>query len=100
MQEQAKRCDWNGYGWEKAALDALIYQCPDKSWRQKIIMEKWDFDTALDYGVRYVYAKQQSESLSGAKKETRDTIPVDRVQGEDKKEVIMWDCWRGVEDHF
>ena len=35
LEEQAKRCDWNEYGWEKAALDALIYQCPDKTWRQK-----------------------------------------------------------------
>ena len=100
LVEQAKRCDWNNYAWEKAALDALIYQCPDSLWRQKILMEKWDFQTALDYGIRYVYAKAQSEGLGGAKKEsTREEMPLDRVDGVKKEEVVMWDCWRCLRRH-
>ena len=30
--EQAKRCVWVNYGAEQAALDALVYQCPDEGW--------------------------------------------------------------------
>ena len=30
LLEQAKRCSWDDYGFERAALDALMYQCPDK----------------------------------------------------------------------
>ena len=40
---QAKRCDWEGYGAEQAALDALVYQCPDKGWKNKILGGKLDF---------------------------------------------------------
>ena len=30
LKEQAKRCEWGeAYTWEVAALDALLYQCPD-----------------------------------------------------------------------
>ena len=100
LVEQAKRCDWDDYDWQKAALDALIYQCPDKQWRQKILMEKWDFNTALDYGIRFVYAKAQSENLSGAKKAaSREEVPIDRVKDDKKEEVIMWDCWRCLKKH-
>ena len=63
-------------------------------------MEKWDFQTALDYGIRYVYAKAQSEGLGGAKKEsTREEMPLDRVDGVKKEEVVMWDCWRCLRRH-
>ena len=81
--EQAERCDWTDYSWEKVALDALIYQCPDKAWRQKLLMEKQDFQTSLDYGIRYIYAKMQVANLDqGVKKETtREEMPIDRVVG-------------------
>ena len=100
LEEQAKRCDWNEYGWEKAALDALIYQCPDKTWRQKIIMEKWNFQVALDYGIKFVYAKTQGEALAGAKKDVpREEMPVDRLGDAKKQEVVMWDCFRCLRRH-
>ena len=40
---QAKRCDWSQYGAEAAALDALLYQCPDEGWKNKIMSGKLDF---------------------------------------------------------
>ena len=43
LLEQAKRCVWAGYGAEQAALDALLYQCPDKGWKKKILGGKLNF---------------------------------------------------------
>ena len=50
LLEQAKRCIWTNYGPEQAALDALLYQCPDEGWRNKIIGGKMDFHEAVDWG--------------------------------------------------
>ena len=48
LKEQTKRCMYGAkYTWEEAALDALLYQCPDPHWRKKILAGKWDFQTAL-----------------------------------------------------
>ena len=41
LKEQSKRCQWGAeYTWEVAALDALLYQCPDSQWRTKILAGK------------------------------------------------------------
>ena len=33
LKEQSQRCEWGPkYTWEVAALDALLYQCPDEHW--------------------------------------------------------------------
>ena len=38
LKEQSKRCKWGAaYTWEVAALDALLYQCPDPHWKTKIL---------------------------------------------------------------
>ena len=32
LTDQAKRINWANYDWKEAALDALLYQCPDAMW--------------------------------------------------------------------
>ena len=52
LKEQAKRCMYGTkYTWEETALDTPLYQCPDAHWRKKILAGKWDFQSALDYGI-------------------------------------------------
>ena len=64
LKEQSQRFAWGkDYTWEVAALDALLYQCPDQHWKKKILAGKWDFQTALDYGIRELFAKLQAEEL-------------------------------------
>ena len=43
LLEQAKRCLWGEYRAEEAALDALLYQCPDANWKVKILQGKFNF---------------------------------------------------------
>ena len=42
-EDSLKKFDWENYGWKEAALDALLYQCPDNVWRQKILTGHMDF---------------------------------------------------------
>ena len=66
IEEQAKRIDWENYGWKEAALDALLYQCTDNVWRQKILTGRLDFQEAVDYGMRHLNAKVQGKKLAQA----------------------------------
>ena len=95
LKEQSQRCGWGPrYTWKVATLDALLYQCPDPMWKKKILAGKWDFQTALDYGIREVTAKKMGADLSkkgstqekaadlskkGSTQEKADDIAVNKV---------------------
>ena len=70
LKEQSQRCKWGAeYTWEVAALDALLYQCPDPHWKSKILGNpQWKFQEALDYGIRTLTSKQQGQKLDAAAK--------------------------------
>ena len=53
LTDQAKRINWANYDWKEAALDALLYQCPDAVWRQKILTGRMDFQQSVKYGMRF-----------------------------------------------
>ena len=61
IAEQDKRIAWENYGWKEAALDALLYQCPDNVWRQKILTGHMDFHESVDYEMRHLNAKLQGK---------------------------------------
>ena len=63
LEQQAKRVKWDTYDWAAAARDALIYQCPDTIWRNKIIRDKMPFRTALDWGINNVVTKKAGQKL-------------------------------------
>ena len=50
-------------------------------WKKKILAGKWDFQTALDYGIREVTAKKMGADLSkkNGTQEKPDDIPVNKV---------------------
>ena len=77
-----------------AALDALLYQCPDEGWKAKILSGKLDFQESLDWGIRTLTAKEEGKELGVAGSETTNDIPVDRVE---EKKLI--DCGRCFEKH-
>ena len=64
LKEQAQRCGYGpSYTWEVAALDALLFQCPDPMWKKKILAGKMNFQAALDYGIREITAKKISTDI-------------------------------------
>ena len=80
IEEQAKRINWENYGWKEVACDALLYHCPDNVWRQKILTGRLDFNKAVDYGMRHLNAKVQSKELAlAARPDTTPSEPIDRV---------------------
>ena len=84
-----------------AALDALLYQCPDSHWRTKILAGKWDFQTALDYGIRHLAAKKTGEALGtggSSKTETNDELSANRVTTAPKSEK-SWPCNNCMSKH-
>ena len=95
--QQAERCNYDDgtYNSKVAALDALLFQCLDAEWRKKILAGSMNFQQAIDYGMRHLTAKKQSEELSQAHKNgEKETLPVDRV--EEKKQ---FDCSRCQSRH-
>ena len=85
QKEQSQRCAWGAkYTWGVAALDALLYQCPDQTWKKKILVEKWDFQQALDYGIREVTAKKMDAELGkkNGQSDKSEDIPANRVEEE------------------
>ena len=65
-----------------AALDALLYQCPDPQWKLKILRNPtWTFQEALDYGISTLTSKKQVQALgaSAGNCDQREELPVDRV---------------------
>ena len=91
LKEQSKRCKWGkDYTWEVAALDALLYQCPDDHWKTKILGNpQWSFQEALDYGIRMYTAKKQGQDLTMTTKAEKRVEAVDRVKEEEAK---TYDC--------
>ena len=63
LELQSKRCEWERYNWESAALAALIYQCPDKVWRSKIIRDKMTFRVAVDWGVNNLVTQKAGKKI-------------------------------------
>ena len=95
LLDQANRCQWDGYNAEKAALDVLLYQCPDAGWRTKILGGIQDFHTAVDWGLTQLRAKQTGDEIqSKGTPQTNDPLTVDRLN-EKKK----WDCWNCTTSH-
>ena len=87
LRKQAQRCNYDDgtYTSEVAALDALLFQCPDAEWRRKILAGRMDFQKAIDYGMRNLIAKKQSDQLSQANRNGNGPSqihPVDRVEEE------------------
>ena len=102
LKEQSKRCKWGAaYTWEVAALDALLYQCPDPHWKTKILNNpSWNFQEALDYGIRTLTSKQQGQNLGSAvKSEKREELPVDRVADTKPKDTKEFFCRRCKSKH-
>ena len=92
LLKQAKRCLWDDYGFEQAALDALLYQCPEVGWKTKILMGKMNFQKALGHWT--CDGKEQGKQLIGLEN-GKTEIPINRVKEEKRK----WDCWQCFEDH-
>ena len=58
LLEQAKRCNWKDYTAEVAARDALLYQCPNQQWKDKIMEGTLDFQECIDWGMTKWTAKE------------------------------------------
>ena len=81
LEEQARRIDWANYDWKVAALDALLYQCPDAIWGQKILTGNIDFNEAVAYAVRHLTAKSQAKELGlSGNTDMPASEPVDRLE--------------------
>ena len=64
-----------------AALDALLYQCPDAIWGQKILTGNIDFKEAVAYAVRHLTAKSQAKELGlSGNTDMPASEPVDRLE--------------------
>ena len=45
---QAKRCNWDTYGAEEATIDAMIYQCPNQQWKDRLMEGNQTLQEAID----------------------------------------------------
>merc|ERR1711867_80930 len=48
--KQAKRCNWNNYGVEDAARDAILYQTTDQKLRKKILASNLSYQDTVHWG--------------------------------------------------
>ena len=95
LLEQAKRCKWEEYTAEVAALDALLYQCPNQQWKDKIMEGTMNVQECIDWGMSKWAAKEQGKIIGDKSvKADSTTLPVDRV--EEKK---LFDCKKCFQKH-
>ena len=95
--EQAKRCSWDEYGYEQAAPDALLYQCPNQSGKEKIMEGKMNFQECVDYGMTKLTANEEGRKISGgAKHERQEDSTIGKVE---EKKTKACDCKRCFEKH-
>ena len=59
--EKVKQCNWEEYGFKQTVLDALLYQCPNQHWKDKIMEGKMNFQEAVDYGMAKITAKEEGK---------------------------------------
>ena len=96
LLEQAKRCKYEEHTAEKAELDALLYQCPNQQWKDKIMEGTLDFQECIDWGMTKLTAKEEGQKI-GDKTTKTDTpvLPLEKLET-DKKFV---DCKKCFEKH-
>ena len=95
LLEQAKRCKWEEYTAEVAALDALLYQCPNQQWKDKIMEGTMNFQECIDWGMTKWAAKEQGKTLGDKSVKTDSpALPLDRVE-----ERKLIDCKRCFQKH-
>ena len=94
--EQAKRCKCENYTCEKAALDALLYQCPNQLWKEKIMEGTMNFQECVDWCMTKLTAKVEGKAIGDKSvKPDSPTLLVDKLNTE-KKHV---DCKKCFEKH-
>ena len=93
---QAERCNWKDCNAEQAALDAMLYQCPNQQWKDKLMEGNLTFQEAIDYGMTKLTAKEEGKLLgnSGVKSDS-PVLPVDKLE----KEAKIVDCGNCFEKH-
>ena len=94
MLEQAKRCKWEEYTSEVAALDALLYQCPNQQWKDKIMEGTMNFQECIDWGMSKWAAKEQGKVIGDKLIKDATTLPTDKL--EEKK---LQDCKKCFQKH-
>ena len=95
LLEQAKRCKWEEYLAEQAALDALLYQCPNQQWKDKIMEGTLNFQEVINWGMTKLKAKQEGKKIGGKPEQDSPVLPVDKVSTETK----TFECKKCFEKH-
>ena len=68
--EQADRCDWQNYGKENAARDAILYQMEDVKLKKKILAENTALEQVIKLGIASEQASKNATRLNGRKAST------------------------------
>ena len=68
--EQAERCDWQTYGKENAARDAILYQMEDVKVKKKILAENTPLEQVIKLGIASEQANKNAARLNGRKNST------------------------------
>ena len=84
LLEQAKRCKWEEYLAEQAAVDALLFQCPNQQWKDKIMEGTLNFQEAINWGMTKLTAKQEGKKIGGKPDTDSPILPVDKVTTDTK----------------
>ena len=96
LLEQAKRCKYEDHTAEKAALDALLYQCPNQQWKDKIMEGELDFQECIDWGMTKLTAREEGKQIGDKTTKTNaPTLPIEKLETEKK----MADCKKCFEKH-
>ena len=96
LLEQEKRCKWEEYKAEQAALDALLYQCPNQQWKEKILEGTMDFQECIDWGMTKLTAKEEGKQIGGKIQPDTSTLPVDKLATDGKTNGEDHPSHRGV----
>ena len=82
-------------------MDAMMYQCPNQQWKEKIMEGKFNFQEVVEYGMTKLTAKEEGKAIgtAGVKTDSPD-LPVDKLdEDKDKKKEKLIDCNRCFEKH-
>ena len=70
VYEAAKQIDWEGYGADKAAVDALVMQTKSAKLQQKAIQDNPTYEELVKIGISQEQAKKKADKLPDGEKET------------------------------
>merc|ERR1712237_191698 len=83
--ESARRVDWENYGFEKAAVDAVLIQTSSTKLRQKALQDNLDWNQLVDMGMGQEQAQKKVQAMPDRERETERQIDREQSRAEQSR---------------